>query len=493
MIFKPNSAYPKILWLLLTLALTLAIGSSWYPGFTQPDKFLPDDNDSLLITYILNQSQQNFLSGDKSRFWGSFFAPFSDTLRYSDSFTTSALLTLPWSGQAPAVIFNTAALIALLFTSLTTFLLIKHLTKSSPLGLFGALMFNFSGFHWHYFSHLQVFGLWSLPLALYLYLRWQEQGKTKNFAVLLLVLTAQIAESFFLFYVTVFGLLVLMLNQRPHLKRPESLLMAGAGLIWLAFAFPYWQLTQEFDEAKRTIRDAAHFSLGLDELLPKYKGQILALLAVITFPNLKGRFRPFLAILGLGIIMALGPVLKFGQLTVKFFSLPLPLPYSIFYYLVPGFTGFRTPSRWIVLAALAAVVLICLGLNGIRSRLLKISLAAVFTILVIGQTSKPRSYPVDAPVPSVYEAVGQLPETAVILELPIKLWSQEGNQIESVRSLYSLSHQRRRVNGYSGFAPLVWIEVVRKINDKGLTTEVVNQLKVWGVTHIVQGNQLRPI
>lgn len=493
MIFKPNSPYPKIIWLLITLALTFAIGNSWYPGFTQPDKFLPDDNDSLLITYILNQSQQNLLSGDKPRFWGSFFAPFSDTLRYSDSFTTSALLTLPWSGQPPAVIFNTAALIALLLTSLATFLLIEHLTKSNLLGLFGALIFNFSGFHWHYFPHLQVFSLWILPLALYFYLHWQERGKTKFLVLLLFVLTAQIAESFFLFYVTTFGLLVLMLNQRLRLKRSESWLMTGAGLIWLAFVFPYWQLTQEFSEARRTIRDAAHFSLGLDELLPKYQGQILALLTVITLPHLKGRSRPYLVMLGLGIIMALGPVLKFGQLTVKFFSLPLPLPYSAFYYLIPGFTGFRTPSRWIVLAALAAVVLICLGLNRIRSRLLKISLTALFAILVIGQTSKPQSYPIEAPVPSIYEAVRQLPEMAVILELPIKLWSQEGNQIESVRSLYSLSHQRRRINGYSGFAPLVWIELVGKINDEGLTSEVVNQLKAWGVTHIVQDNQLRPL
>ena len=67
--------------------------------------------------------------------------------------------------------------------------------------------------------------------------------------------------------------------------------------------------------------------------------------------------------------MSLGPVLKIFGHTVKIFGLPMPLPYAAFYYLFPGFNGFRTPSRFIILAALAATIIIVIKLEPFFNKL----------------------------------------------------------------------------------------------------------------------------
>jgi hypothetical protein len=53
--------------------------------------------------------------------------------------------------------------------------------------------------------------------------------------------------------------------------------------------------------------------------------------------------------------MSLGPVLKWSSQTIKIFHLPIPLLYTIFYYVFPGFNGFRTPSRFMLLFAFAII------------------------------------------------------------------------------------------------------------------------------------------
>jgi len=103
------------------------------------------------------------------------------------------------------------------------------------------------------------------------------------------------------------------------------------------------------------------------------------------------------------------------------------------------------------------------------------------------------SYPVDITLPSVYQKVKELPASAIILELPIKLWVGPDHEIESVRSLYSLEHGHRRVNGFSGFSPLVWIDLVQKLNANGLDDENLNRLHALGVTHVVEDNHLYPL
>jgi hypothetical protein len=374
------------------------------------------------------------------------------------------------------------------------FLLVEVVTGSLLAALAGSLIFNFSGFHWHYLPHLQMFNLWALPAGCYFFLRWRAERKLAFWSLLLAVMTYQLAESAFLFYVLVVSVTVLWLGQPFKLKIKEVVLLGIFLPIWVWLVYPYFKLTQEFDEAKRSLRDSAHNSLSVDETLGKYQAGMFGLVTLIALIIQKFRLSSsWLAIALTGLVLALGPVVKLSGTTLKLGSLPLPLPYALAYYLIPGFTGFRTPSRWIVLAALGVAILIGLGLAKIKPWWLKMSAAIGLSVLVLFPSKPAVAQTIDPHPPEVYAQVRALPKEAVILELPIKLWNMPDNQVESQRSLYSLYHQRRRLNGYSGFAPHAWIDLVNRLNNYGLTSSLARELRGLGVTHVVEAGELSRI
>jgi len=195
--------------------------------------------------------------------------------------------------------------------------------------------------------------------------------------------------------------------------------------------------------------------------------------------------------------MSFGPVVKLLGKTVKIFGLPIPLPYAIFYYLFPGFTGFRTPSRFIILALLAATIIIGFALIPIFKKLktkTKIIITAIILSLLFLEADFPlKGYPVNINLHPVYQEVKALPANAIILELPIKHWDMPDHEIELIRALYSLYHRHRRVGGISGFAKNSWVNLVEKINANGLDQESLLRLHSLGVTHVIENNKLFPL
>jgi len=475
---------------LIILLLGFFLSVLIYPSALRyPATTLPDNNDTRLIAYIIGQVQNNLLS-HRPLFWGTFFAPYDNTLAYSDLFLTTAAITLPLRlfTSSPIVIFNLAYLITGSLTFVSAFLFFAYLTKSNQRGLLASLIFFLSGYHLTYLPHLQVYSLWAVFLALYFFLRYQTENKTIFLHLFYFSTFLQLADSLFPVYLIFFSAFIFSLDKR---KQWPKIIINGVPffICSLVLVFPYLKLAFTFPEAARPIRDAAHFSLGLEEVFTKYHSwTIILTLLLAFFFKTKSRLASYYLILVSALVLAFGPVIKaFGQ-TVKIQGLPIPLPYTLFYYFLPGFQGLRTPSRFIVLAAIAASTIIALRLPK------KPVIYLLIISLLLFEPGLPRpGYAIDPTPPSVYAEVKKLPPTAVILELPILLWNQPGHEIESLRSLYSLDHGHRRLGGYSGFAPLNWIDLVGQINTSGTDPEVINRLKSLGVTHIVKNNQLQPL
>lgn len=465
--------------LLLIFLIGLFLSILIYPSaLVRPANTLPDNNDTRLIAYIIGQVQNNLLRR-QPLFHGTFFAPYENSLAYSDLFLTTAIISLPFRlvTNSPIVIYNLAYLINSTLTFVSAFLFFARLTTSNRRGLFAALLFFLSGYHLIYLPHLQVYSLWAVFLALYFFLR-------RSYFLFFLAVSLQMAESIFPVYLIFFTAAIFYFHQPTSLKTLAVCTLPFIP-IWLFLLFPYLALHYSLPEATRPIRDAAHFSLGLEEVFTKYHSWTIILLLLLS---LKIKRSDLLILFTTGLVLSLGPVIKAFGHSVKIFGLPIPLPYALFYYFFPGFQGLRTPSRFIVLALIAASTIIALRLPK------KPLLYAVIISLLLFEAGLPRpGYAIDATPPSVYQAVKKLPPAAVILELPILLWNQPGHEIESVRSLYSLDHGRRRVGGYSGFAPLAWIDLVGQITTSGLDPEVVTRLKSLGVTHIVENNRLKPL
>jgi hypothetical protein len=477
-----------------SLLLTLFI----YPSaFIYGKDTLPDNNDTRLIAYIIGQVQDNVLH-HQPLYYGRFFAPDQNTLAYSDLFLTSSLITLPFRflTHSPIVIFNLAFIINSLLTFCVAYLLFNYLFKNHWIATLSTLLFTLSGFHLHYYPHLQMFSLWLLLLSIYFFLRFQKENRSLFLTLFFLTVTAQIAESIFPAYLIFFSVFFLFIfSDRKNLK---FLILHSLPFIpiWFLLVFPYLKLHYSLPEATRPIRDAAHFSLGLEQVFTFFKSYTfigIFLLAVLA----KIKSKPWWSVFIFSLVMSLGPVVKFLVQSVKIFSLPIPLPYSLFYYVFPGFSGFRTPSRFIILALLAATILIGYFLLPIYNKLhtkTKIVITLAILSLLLFEADLPlKGYAVNINMHPVYQQVKALPDTAVILELPIKLWNDPDHEIESIKSLYSLEHRHRRFGGYSGFATNAWIDLVENIKAHGLDETNLEILHSLGVTHYIENNQLFPL
>jgi hypothetical protein len=476
------------------LALVLVI----YPSaFVYINDTLPDNNDTRLIAYVIGQVQDNLIN-HRPLFFGRFFAPDANTLAYSDLFLTTSIITLPFRLfiTSPIVIFNLAFIINSFLTFVVAYLLFSYLFKNHWIATITTLLFTLSGFHLHYYPHLQMFSLWLVLLSIYFFLRFQKENRSLFLTLFFITVTAQIAESIFPSYLIFFAVFALTLFSPQKNLQTVTLRSLPFIPLWLFLVFPYIRLQLTLPEATRPIRDAAHFSLGLEQVFTFFKSYtFISVFLIALFAKIKSK--PWWSILFFSLIMSFGPVVKILGQTVKILGVPIPLPYSLFYYLFPGFTGFRTPSRFIVLALLAATVIAGYALlpyiNKLKTKTKVVLTLALLSLLLLEADLPLKGFPVNINMHPVYQKVKALPENAIILELPIKLWNMPDHEIELVRALYSLEHQKRRVGGISGFATNSWVNLVEKINADGLSQENLNRLRSLGVTHVIEKNNLFPL
>lgn len=155
----------------------------------------------------------------------------------------------------------------------------------------------------------------------------------------------------------------------------------------------------------------------------------------------------------------LGPALKLNDQTFKIFGLPIPLPYALLYYLVPGFKAFRATSRWITVLNFGLSLLIG-GLVGRTASSKKIS-PVVMTIssgllcffFWWENFQLLRLYPIPLTIPTIYETVRAQP-ALVLAEFPVFSWRMHPyNALENDRLLTQAYHHKSMYNGVSGFTP----------------------------------------
>lgn len=153
--------------------------------------------------------------------------------------------------------------------------------------------------------------------------------------------------------------------------------------------------------------------------------------------------------------------------------------YAVFYHYVPGYDGVRVPARFAMIVTLGLAALAALGTATLerRGRRFLVLLAGVLIVVEAAampiptnenstkyaQTDlaplPPRIAIGDA-APPVYRYIAQLPDDAVILELPL------GEPAFDIRYMfYSTGHWKRLVNGYSGGAPLAYEFLTEALKD----------------------------
>lgn len=168
-------------------------------------------------------------------------------------------------------------------------------------------------------------------------------------------------------------------------------------------------------------------------------------------------------------------------------------PYSLLYYLVPGFDGLRVASRFHIMSMLSVAVLAGYGINSFWRNLTfskQIMCIIAIPLLILAEyMSLPvplHQVPVKQNIPEVYQWLAQQEGDFAVMEYPI------GISEEYLRVYYSTYHWKKIVNGFSGYPGPTYKHLLER-HENRLTDSLLTELRTIGVRFlIIHKDALKP-
>lgn len=489
--------------------------------------------DELLIAWIQNWVVHALTTNPLALFDANIYYPYHNSLAFSDSHIISSLLSIIPKGLIgePIVTQNFTLITSLTLLGFSVYILSCSLVKSFLPSLLTGFLVIFSPAVLDKYVHTQILAIYFVPFAILFIFRFLKDFNYLYLYASLACFVLQTLNSFLPGYFILFSYLIIFsvfyfLNRKKALKVISKKILISfiiSIIFLLPFITPYYFVSSEFHYT-RDIRDAIDLALQPEDLFTAnnftrlqnilalitrrdsfsssvsfktgYLGGVFTVTAIITvfyflkrIRKIKYEYLSLFIIAFLGLVLSLGPALHFNRSTIHY-PFPIPLPYALFYYILPGFQGFRNSARFEMLFLICIAVLIAVFLNQLfkTSHWRKI----IYFLLLIGVVIE---YPfpmhfVEVPqkkdFPKVYSYIDTLPMNMKIVEMPIFNWSMAPykNQ-ELLREYYSTTHYRKMVNGGSGFSPQPWQEMVTYILKNFPSTISIDTLRTIGVTHII--------
>jgi hypothetical protein len=449
--------------------------------------------DPLLNLWALGWSYHILPTDPLALFDANIFAPRPDTLAYSEHLFGTVLLVAPVYAATGSLVlsYNVAFFASFVLSGLGMYLLIRDLTANRWAALAAGTIYLAAPYRFGHLLQLQLLTLQWIPFVFWCLLRFLREGRLRALAgvavfTLLQILSCNYYAVYLAFALAVFGV-VLALAGRELLSTRKVLLLLGAGGVVSALALPFivpYQRNRERGFYRR-YEDVVHFSASFADyvtsssfnkaphlrLLPTQTRSEKALflgfgaLALASFGLARrgGCPRAFwiflIALSAASIVLSLGPELRWAERTIE-------LPYRFFYRHVPGFSGLRVPARMSVLALFGVATLAGLGAAWSLAKAKQFqTLAGVgllgFLLFEYQTYSLERVLPPAPEIPAAHRWLAGAPETGAVLVLPI----HEGDAIieESLYMYYSTFHFKPLVNGYSGWWPNDYWELVGRL------------------------------
>ncbi len=503
-----------------------------YPLIFNLGKFITGFGDQYLEAYVMNWVVHSLFTNPLGIFEGSIYYPYLNPIAYSETFITSSVL-----GIIPLVLFkepiaivNFTLLSSIFMVGFFTFVLAFYLTKNFWASLISGLLLIFSPVLLDKKTHIQILSIQWIPISILFFIYFTKTFKSRYLFLSLLFFLLQIYNSFLPAYFLIFFysiyLFFLWLRDRKTIKkiftRNNILIVLFSILLVIPIIKPYLDVNREYN-AKRDIRDAIHFALQpedliypnehtifqpllmsisntqkytrTDEIKTGYIGLVFSVLSLFVIFYCIKRFRKgnilqksFLTTGLLGLILSFGPALHFARQTIHS-PFPVILPYALFYYIIPGFSGFRNSARWEILFIFCLAVLIALILPIILKNFRKAFL--IYLVLILGIVAE-YNFPMKfykvlsiSEFPKVYEWIDATPKNSVFIFMPIFNWNSPNSAIELEREYFYTKSFRKTVNGYSGFSPQQWQKDVLYLFNNFPRAESINKIKAMEVDFIV--------
>jgi len=434
--------------------------------------------DALIQAFLLGWDWHALTTHPLGVFHAPIFHPEVRTLTYSDSLLGEAVLAGPLTaGFGIAVAYNSLVLVSFVASAYLTYRLARYCGISREGAFLAGFLFAFCPYRFSNLGGLSQLQTEFLPLGLLLGARFLERGHWKYGIGAAATLVVQIYFGWYGTYHLLIALGVLLIWKGGRSRSAwgrfpwtRIIVLGGVSLLLAAPGYvPYLEERMATPEFRRSLGSTALWSADLLDylhvnpanllahLVPSlgdpqglFPGLVAVVLAALAVRLRRVRYFPVMGLTGL--VLSLGPVLQVGG-----HRLPVPLPFALFFYVIPGFASMRAPVRFAVLVALAAAVLAGAGLDRLRrryprhSRAILIGSVAAATLLAWNPGTSFFPVPDRSSIPPVYAWLSAQPDSLPVLELPMPPDEAGERTVDALRQVYVLYHGKPRLDGVSGF------------------------------------------
>jgi hypothetical protein len=452
-----------------------------YPQVLKLDHAVQDIGDPLLSTWRLAWIAHQLPRDPLHLFDGNFFYPARRTLAFSDSMIVPALTVAPlvWLGVHQLHAYNILLLSGFVFSGVGMFLLVRSLTRHVGAALIAGFVFAFLPYRFMHYAHLELQMAQWMPLCLWSFHRVAERGWLRDGLLTGLFLALQTLSSwyygiFFATFLAVAGSVILIGAGRERMTRSIRPLAAGAVLaavLVLPFARPYFEVRRSVGE--RPEREIQFYSaIPRDYLVAHPRNVLFGPLTSHWGSQERELFMgiavPLVALIGLWpplsaarIAYGLGLAFAF-DLSLGFNGISYPLLHT----LVLPYRGLRVPARMAIVVGMCLAILAGYGVARLRSRFrsraASVAVLAIVSLLFLAEyrTALKLEWLWPRP-PEVYQTLGTQP-TTVLAELPMMA---PDIALEPIFMYFSTFRWHKLVNGYSGFSPPSYAQLLALMRD----------------------------
>lgn len=461
--------------LLLFIALTAAM--TW-PQARHLYTHVHNSDDPLLSIWRLAWIGHSLPSDPTNVLNGNIFHPEPRTLGYSDAVLLQGVAMAPllWAGLSPIAVYNVALLLSMALSAWAMWLYIARLTGNYPAALIAGIVYGFVPFRFDHFMHLELQATFFLPLALLALERLLETQSRRDAMFLMAALVGQVYCGIYYAVFLATSLAIIAPVRMAYLDRdartrlvrtviPPALI---AALVVAPYLLVYVANRETLGE--RQVSDIMMYSATLASylsatpdnvmhgwwsagygrserhLFPGVVAMVLAIAGAIG----PGRYRATLLVCGVvGLVLSLG--------------LNTPLYEWIRAVLVP-YRGLRAPARASILVMLAIAGLAAYGyLRLVRGRSPAFAqiIAAIIIATMLGEYYTPLRDWLTLPAepPQVYRWLAGQPRV-VVAEVPLSTADRLDRIYDGLYMFNSTYHWQPIVNGYSGFFPRSFMELL---------------------------------
>ncbi len=440
------------------------------------------------------------------------FHPELRTLAYTDAVLLQGLVATPFlaAGASPVVVYNLLILGSMLLSAIAMYALARRLTGSQAGALVAGVVFAFVTFRFDHYMHLELQGTVFMPLALLFLDRVWEHRRWSDAAAFGVTIVLQLLSGIYyaVFLVTALAVAVPIRwlrepgAHRRRLLRQLTIVSLVAGLCALPYLAIYMQNRSSVGE--RSPDEVRLYSATPANYLATDPANVIHGWWSADLGRAERRLFPGVIAIGLAglglwgwssrktsvaLIGLVGLVISFGLNT--------PV-YEWLRTLAFTYRGLRAPARAAILVMLAVSLFAAWGWTAVLARWPRwrvVGTGVVLALLSLEYLNLPRGWLVLSRRPPAVATWLATQPRSVVLELPLPRADALHSIYDGLYMQASTSHWQPMLNGYSGFYPRSYLELLERTRDfpseesiAYLTSRRVDLLVVHG--HLMTPEQL---